>query len=1249
MEMLERGSVAGVEASKPGTHRSGHVGASCASSFSLSHPLLASSLRAKGSEATTGSAVARERRDGADIRVWPLLSTDSAAALDLVLRRAFPSLSSLSSLSGISPPTASLDKSLDRPLDRPLDSVSMEPVDKHPLHDSTKYAAGQRGARLRLTTTTTTSTAASPRLTPIPPLQARNKQQQQQQQQQQSPASQSPTCSPLSPSSDTARRANPERGKRPMTAPRETTPSSALKASSSSSAARTSPPSLSLFPSPSASPALPPFALPPPSLAPRAFVAPTAPRPAAPSSVVDLRPELPFDHRGSNASNASIRDDPFFHTYDSPRLASMARELRSASHSSRLRDEYSSQEPPQPAAVPPPPPPRSKNRPTSRDLESSQRDINIAVVGVSGSGKTAFIQRALGLRKPPTVVLTTSQGITINQKVHKVNLIELDLEDFFMNGEQRVKWPRQISGQALPPIDGTVALYDVMNDESTARLTELLTLMVGSCLPTVLVACKCDFPPNLRRLPQERIELMLSTFAEIPSFQTSSNVPESQRSCLTAVLAMVASARNVAESTRVLSTRRRAPSSTQADRSSGPRAAAAAAAAASEKWPSRPASQSETIAEARGNLIRGFPSPPSDSGWAQTSPTTAAGARMIPTTAASQRSPHQHRQEHPQSPQSPPLSPPQSPSQSPPPFHLHPAYRAFGLSNLDDASAPSSVALPQASNARQIPAPTPPAPLHGFELSAESSIIPRRAASELSRAGNRTSEEVPVLSRNSSIVSQKSHHELGMTFDSLVDRLLQEPRSQSDKDFPVIFLCLYRKFAAPSELLNGILRRLEHTNNGADNYLDRISSQLRILSVMVQWVTSYPGDFSYPRTRQKLLSFVAELSNTPIFAPAASEMLAQLTDTKHDEETGWARSDAELELAESPLRRSFVAGLAPDAYEQDIPLSFRDTMLEASRGERQLRASAAQSEASIGAHSATSSASSATAPPKTVDAYEREAQKLVPTSTLPLTKFRYHIFMDISDDDFSIELTRIEWILYSAIRPRDLVRHVSLPVDEKDKCKSLGNINRMIAHFNHIAHWVSNMILMREKSKHRALILEKFMGIAWKLHQLNNFNTLGAILAGINGYAIHRLTQTRSLVSQKASERFMRLELLMGSQKSHMAYRQAWQKATTSRIPFLPLHRRDLVSAEEGNSTFVGPRNDRINWRKFEVMGEVVLGIYQSQAKPYPTAAQHDIARELILDCLMPTDEEEIYDRSLQLETVQSTPAEPKKFPWFQK
>ncbi|KAI8251934.1 Ras guanine nucleotide exchange factor A [Colletotrichum sp. SAR 10_98] len=504
----------------------------------------------------------------------------------------------------------------------------------------------------------------------------------------------------------------------------------------------------------------------------------------------------------------------------------------------------------------------------------------------------------------------------------------------------------------------------------------------------------------------------------------------------------------------------------------------------------------------------------------------------------------------------------------------------------------------------------------------------------------RYSEDIPILQRSEETFLEKPKP-TGVAFDELVDRLIAPRMTKADNNFSDVFLCLYRKFAAPGELFSAILTRLDRVRDDKSaHYLSKTATQLRIIEVVAKWVSLYPGDFARPGTRRNLEEFIKHLSTEPIFSIAAQQIKRHLEfSVVEDDDTGWAKSDELADQEGSKVLFKDKTRSTSDLSNGMITLTVDDAIDERPSNSSDL--SHVDRTSSVGTHVSFHS----------YDEYEREAANMEPTDVLPMNKFRYHIFMDITDDDIADEMTRIDWVMFSSIRIRDFVRHVSLSLELRSKCKSLKNVNRMINHFNHVAKWVANLILLRDKAKHRAQMLEKFMNIAQKLRRLNNYNGLAAVLAGINGTAVHRLAQTWALVPPEAQKSFAKLGILMGTQKSHFAYRLAWENSPLPRIPYIPLHRRDLVSAEEGSKTFVGPDGDRVNWKKFEVLGEVLLPLMKSQGTAYPNLTKHEAARELILDCRMPTDEEEIYQRSVQLESTAGGGGDisKKKFPWFAK
>jgi len=463
--------------------------------------------------------------------------------------------------------------------------------------------------------------------------------------------------------------------------------------------------------------------------------------------------------------------------------------------------------------------------------------------------------------------------------------------------------------------------------------------------------------------------------------------------------------------------------------------------------------------------------------------------------------------------------------------------------------------------------------------------------------------------------------EVGVTFDELVDRLLAQPMSKSDTKFQAIFLALYRSFAAPAQLLDAIMTRFAEADEDDVPSMTRAGAQLRQLAVLEQWVSHYPGDFAYPTTRKTLEKFIARIRPTRLYAVAARELQANLENAIEDDDTDWAFCDRALQrprLAAEGLSEH-VAGLTV-SDERSPP----------------------QSPTSGRSPSASTSTCSSQTMLNIVESASRQAKALMPVGRgVPLTKIQWRAFMETSEDNIARELTRQDWILFTAIRPRDLIRHVSLSAEEKKRFrgKGLANVQRMIDHFNHISYVVINLVLLRDKPKHRALMLEKVMRVARELRKLNNYNGLGAVLAGLNAAPVHRLAATRELVPRDAAKDFMKLEILMGSAKSHFAYRLAWENTPAERIPYLPLHRRDLVSASEGNRTFVGADSDaemkkrwlegggesggagkerwgdvRINWRKFEILGEGVWGVQRAQGVPYSRFTVGDEVRSLVVD-----------------------------------
>ena len=102
------------------------------------------------------------------------------------------------------------------------------------------------------------------------------------------------------------------------------------------------------------------------------------------------------------------------------------------------------------------------------------QDINIAVLGARGTGKSVFIRRALNLPNTVTSAICTRK-MTIDGGYFVVRFLEMTFNEIHIGDRNDIKWPETIDNLATPRIDGAVVLYDVTNHESLAKVPEMLS------------------------------------------------------------------------------------------------------------------------------------------------------------------------------------------------------------------------------------------------------------------------------------------------------------------------------------------------------------------------------------------------------------------------------------------------------------------------------------------------------------------------------------------------------------------------------------------------------------------------------------------------------------------------------------------------------------------------------------------------------------------------------------------------------
>ncbi|KAI8997908.1 ras guanine nucleotide exchange factor domain-containing protein [Gaertneriomyces semiglobifer] len=259
-------------------------------------------------------------------------------------------------------------------------------------------------------------------------------------------------------------------------------------------------------------------------------------------------------------------------------------------------------------------------------------------------------------------------------------------------------------------------------------------------------------------------------------------------------------------------------------------------------------------------------------------------------------------------------------------------------------------------------------------------------------------------------------------------------------------------------------------------------------------------------------------------------------------------------------------------------------------------------------------------------------------------------FLELDPLEVARQLTVMESGLYARIMPSEFLKQAwSETAGDKDgKGKSV-NVRAMIATSNQITGWVASSILMEKDLKKRSQIMKQFIYIADRCRNLNNFNTLMSIIAGLNSAPIHRLKRTWDQLSQRSMAILDALRQTMRREKNFSVYRETLHSANPPCVPFLGFYLTDLTFIEEGNPDMLNGNgksilaqrqsdssnpNGLINFSKRMKTAEVIREIQQYQNVGYLLQTVPEL-QHWLRSCLRDAGEMEsngLWDISMTLE-----------------
>lgn len=127
------------------------------------------------------------------------------------------------------------------------------------------------------------------------------------------------------------------------------------------------------------------------------------------------------------------------------------------------------------------------------------------------------------------------------------------------------------------------------------------------------------------------------------------------------------------------------------------------------------------------------------------------------------------------------------------------------------------------------------------------------------------------------------------------------------------------------------------------------------------------------------------------------------------------------------------------------------------------------------------------------------------------------------------------------------------------------NVRAMAALSTELSTLVSDSILQHDDVKKRANIMKHWIKIAHKCLELNNYDSLMAILCAMNSSSIVRLKKTWDALSQRRKEMLRSLQTIVEPEKNYAVLRRRLHDHVPPCLPFVGLYLTDLTFIEAGN------------------------------------------------------------------------------------
>lgn len=207
--------------------------------------------------------------------------------------------------------------------------------------------------------------------------------------------------------------------------------------------------------------------------------------------------------------------------------------------------------------------------------------------------------------------------------------------------------------------------------------------------------------------------------------------------------------------------------------------------------------------------------------------------------------------------------------------------------------------------------------------------------------------------------------------------------------------------------------------------------------------------------------------------------------------------------------------------------------------------------------------------------------------------------LDFDPMELARQFTLKESRIFCSILPEEL-----LGTEWMKKTGSLAvNVRAMSTLSTDLANLVADCILQLEEPKKRALVIKQWVKIASKCLELNNYDSLMAIVCSLNSSTISRLKRTWELVSQRTKNTLDTLREIVDVSRNYAILRSRIQNHVPPCLPFVGTYLTDLTFVDHGNQdtrtlTADGNSIEVINFDKHMKTAKIISELQRFQI-PY--------------------------------------------------